>query len=74
MIQFLKNLIAGPGGTPDEAALCFLLAQIAAIIGAFLDTWLQHSFPFRDFAAFETAFLPLYQIAVGIRGAIGKGQ
>ena len=74
MRAFLKDLIAGPGGTVDEAALCFLLGQITAIIGAFLDTCLVGRFPFGEFAAFEAAYIPLYHIAVGIRGCIGKGN
>ena len=72
MILFLKNLVAGPEGTVDEAALCFLLGQLTAIIGAFLDTWLQGRFPFGEFATFEAAYIPLYHASIGLRNFLGK--
>lgn len=69
MTQWFSGLLKGPGGTPDEATLCFLLAQIAAIAGAFIDVYYQHAFPFKEFGTFETVFLPLYRVAVAYQNA-----
>ena len=64
MSQWFSRLLNGPGGSPDEAALAFVLAQFAAIVGAFIDVYFQHKFPFGEFGTFETVFLPLYRVAV----------
>jgi hypothetical protein len=46
---FFRQLVMGPGGLPDEAAVSYLVAQAVIVAGTIYNTIITSHFPILDF-------------------------